>query len=193
MVSPPDGIDVARHRDAAESARLAWARRGFLGVLAGLCVLALVGVFGQEPRTSTAVAPQATLRVEAPTRVRGGLFFEGRFTVEAAARIEHATLVLDKGVGQTSCRSTRSRLRRRQRRAATGCSRSTSVGSSPATRLSPTCSSRRTRRASADGHRESGSRTASGCSRPSTGRSPSSPRPWISSFAQLSSTYSSSC
>jgi hypothetical protein len=97
VVSPPDGIDVARHRDAAQSPRLAWARRSFLGVLSGLCVLALVGVFGQKPRTSTAVAPQATLRVQAPTRVRGGLFFEGRFTVEAAARIEHATLVLDEG------------------------------------------------------------------------------------------------
>ena len=95
--SSPDGIDVARHRDAAHSARLVWARRGFLTVLSGLCVLALVGVFGQKPRTSTAVAPRATLRVEAPTRVRGGLFFEGRFTVEAAARIEHATLVLDEG------------------------------------------------------------------------------------------------
>ena len=42
-------------------------------------------------------ATAATLSVEAPTRVRGGLFFQGRFTVEASQRLDHATLVLDEG------------------------------------------------------------------------------------------------
>ena len=97
MISPPDGIDLGLHRDATQSTRLRWARRGFFVLLSAFVVVALAGVFGQHPQKSTVVAPQATLRVEAPTRVRGGLFFEGRFTVEAAARIEHATLVLDEG------------------------------------------------------------------------------------------------
>ena len=97
MVSPPDGIDVARHRNATAAAHLAWVRRGFLALLVALVVLALAGVFGQRPVTSTAVAPEVTLRVEAPTRARGGLFFEGRFTVEAQKTLDHATLVLDEG------------------------------------------------------------------------------------------------
>jgi hypothetical protein len=97
VTSAPDGIDLARHRDMTPSTGYAWVRRAFLTLLAFFAVLALVGVFGQQPRTSTAATPEATLRVEAPTRARGGLFFEGRFTVEATTTLEHATLVLDEG------------------------------------------------------------------------------------------------
>jgi hypothetical protein len=95
--SAPEGIDLARHRDATPASRFRWLRRGFLTVLGLFAALALIGVFGQPSRTSTAVGPKATLRVEAPTRARGGLFFEGRFTVDATTTLEHATLVLDEG------------------------------------------------------------------------------------------------
>jgi hypothetical protein len=37
------------------------------------------------------------LEVSAPTAVRGGIYFQGRFTVEARQDIEKATLVLDSG------------------------------------------------------------------------------------------------
>jgi hypothetical protein len=36
-------------------------------------------------------------RVVAPEAIRGGLYYEGRFTVEAKEEIDHATLVLDGG------------------------------------------------------------------------------------------------
>ena len=42
-------------------------------------------------------AEAATLEVYAPKRVRGGLFYEARITVEAAKEVEEATLVLDSG------------------------------------------------------------------------------------------------
>jgi hypothetical protein len=60
-------------------------------------IAALLGAVGQTSRTSTAASEVAELEVSAPSRVRGGLFFQGRFTVEARAPIENATLVLDEG------------------------------------------------------------------------------------------------
>ena len=95
MAAPPDGIALERHVDVP-GVHL-WFRR--VVVLAVLTLLAagLAGLFGQPPRTTTAVAPEALLEVEAPTSVRGGLFFQGRFTIEARAPLEHATLVLSEG------------------------------------------------------------------------------------------------
>jgi hypothetical protein len=92
----PDGIELPRHGVSRRSV-FAWLRRGFLALIALFVILALLDVFGQRPRTSAAVASEATLRVEAPTRVRGGLFFEGRFTIEARTALRHATLVLGEG------------------------------------------------------------------------------------------------
>ena len=97
MAAPPDGIVLERHRDAPGSPLSRWGRRAFFAALVVFVALALVGFFGQPPRTSTAAAPAATLEVQAPTRVRGGLLFQGRFTVEASATVEHATLLLDRG------------------------------------------------------------------------------------------------
>ena len=42
-------------------------------------------------------AEAADLEVSAPTRLRGGLFFQGRFTVDARQPLENATLVLAPG------------------------------------------------------------------------------------------------
>lgn len=92
----PDGIELPRH-DGLHDAVFIWLRRAFLTLLAVFVLLALLDVFGQRSKTSTVVASEATLRVEAPTRARGGLFFEGRFTIDAAAPLEHVTLLLDEG------------------------------------------------------------------------------------------------
>ena len=43
------------------------------------------------------MADAAELQVSAPTHVRGGLFFQGRFTVDARQALENATLVLSPG------------------------------------------------------------------------------------------------
>jgi hypothetical protein len=62
-----------------------------------LLALGLLNVFGQRPSTSVEEADAATLEVYAPERVRGGLYYEARFTVEARRELKEATLVLDPG------------------------------------------------------------------------------------------------
>ena len=92
----PAGLDEARHvHDRGRGALLA--RWLTATVLTAVVALALLNVFGQRPDTHTAENDVASLEVYAPTRLRGGLFFEGRFTVEAKRDIESATLVLDPG------------------------------------------------------------------------------------------------
>jgi hypothetical protein len=92
----PEFLDVERHRDVSPRVELG-ARWTLLGLLAAVAVVALLGVLGQEARTSVASAAAAELEVSAPTRLRGGLFFQGRFTVDAREPIVNATLVLDPG------------------------------------------------------------------------------------------------
>lgn len=77
MAELPDYLDVRRHRDVSFRAELA-ARWTVLGLLTAIAVVALFGVFGQEPRQSAAAAGAAELEVSAPTAARGGLFFQGR-------------------------------------------------------------------------------------------------------------------
>jgi hypothetical protein len=96
MVPPPDGIVLDRHRDPSK-ARVVWFRRSVVVLVIALLAVGLAGVFGQSPRTSAVGGTEAKLTVAAPTRVRGGLFFQGRFTIEALERLAHATLVLDEG------------------------------------------------------------------------------------------------
>ena len=40
-------------------------------------------VFGQRPAGHTVDSPEASLELYAPSKVRGGVFFEGRFTITA--------------------------------------------------------------------------------------------------------------
>jgi hypothetical protein len=73
------------------------ARRIFFGALALLAVAALFNAFGQRPKTTTVDSPVAELEVFAPTALRGGIYYEGRFTINAHDAIDNATLVLDSG------------------------------------------------------------------------------------------------
>jgi hypothetical protein len=92
----PDHLDFGRHRDVSLTGELV-ARRIVLGLIAVLAAVALFSVFGQSARETTAAGAAATLEVSAPDRVRGGLFFQGRFTVAAEQPLENATLVLAPG------------------------------------------------------------------------------------------------
>jgi hypothetical protein len=92
----PDQLDVGRHRDASGRVELI-ARWLVLALLTVLVATGLLSGFGQRSSTSAAVAGDASLEVSAPTRLRGGLFYQGRFTVEARAAIESPTLVLEQG------------------------------------------------------------------------------------------------
>ena len=96
MADLPEHLDLGRHRDASWWTELG-ARWVVLGLLTAIAVAALFSVFGQRPETSTASGEGATLEVKAPEQLRGGLFFQGRFTVTADEPIEDAVLVFAPG------------------------------------------------------------------------------------------------
>ncbi len=95
MADQPDGIVLRRHRDLQGRRWHPWLRRGLLGLVALVLVLALFDVFGQETSTTRAEAGAATLSVMAPGAVRGGLLFQARITTEAHTELRDATLVLN--------------------------------------------------------------------------------------------------
>ena len=74
-----------------------WVRRAILTVLGVLVVLALLNRYGQHPADSVARVPAATMRLSAPARIRGGLFFQSRLDISAAQAIDHPRIVLDEG------------------------------------------------------------------------------------------------
>ena len=96
-VAAPDKIVLTRHRDLQGRQNELWIRRGLMGLVAVIPVLALFNLFGQHPATSKASVSQATLSVYAPTRLRGGLLWEARFHITAHQEIKNAILVLGTG------------------------------------------------------------------------------------------------
>jgi hypothetical protein len=92
----PDQLTLKVNRDR-EGKRDVVARRIGVGVLIVVLALGLLNLFGQRPSTMTEDAEAATLEVYAPERVRGGLFYQARFTIEARREVREATLVLDPG------------------------------------------------------------------------------------------------
>ncbi|MDX6505716.1 MAG: hypothetical protein QOG06_360 [Gaiellaceae bacterium] len=97
MASAPDGIVLKRHRDLDGRAWHPFLRRGLVALVALVLLLALLDAFGQSPSTTKAQASPATLEVNAPTAVRGGLLFQARFTIHAHAELKDAMLVLGRG------------------------------------------------------------------------------------------------
>jgi hypothetical protein len=99
----PAEIDLGRHRDFEGRHGGQWLRRGFLTLLLLLIVAALANAFGQAAATDAASGAAGTLSVKAPSRVRGGLTYQGEFTLHASQHIGAPTLVLDRGlVDQTT-------------------------------------------------------------------------------------------
>lgn len=96
MPDLPEHLDLARHRDHPATGELV-ARRVVMTLLAAVAVVALFEAFGQSAQTTSAGAERATLEVSAPARLRGGVFYQGRFTIRAEDAIENATLVLAPG------------------------------------------------------------------------------------------------
>jgi hypothetical protein len=92
----PDGLDIRRHRDASGRAELA-PRWVVLGLLVVFVLAGLLGAFGQRSSSDTTVGAGAGLEVSAPTRIRGGLLYQGRLKVDAHAPLEHPVLVLGPG------------------------------------------------------------------------------------------------
>jgi hypothetical protein len=96
-VAAPDGIDLARDRDLVGRRGDVWLRRGLLGLVGVVLVLALLNAFGQRPSTVSATTPEVKLSLYAPTHLRSGLYFEARFHIKTGAEIKNAILVLGSG------------------------------------------------------------------------------------------------
>jgi hypothetical protein len=102
MADLPDFLTRRHNRDRSGIYEVPVRRVG--GALIALfCLAGLLNAFGQRPATSTAATSTASLKVYAPKRVRSGLYYEARFTIDAVAEVKKATLVLDPGwaEGQT--------------------------------------------------------------------------------------------
>jgi hypothetical protein len=97
MTVLPDGITFESHRDLQGRERYVWLRRGLLGAIAALPLLALLNVFGQHPSTSFASSPAASLSVTAPARLRSGLIFQVKVKVYAHRAIKQLQLDFDEG------------------------------------------------------------------------------------------------
>jgi hypothetical protein len=94
MADQPDGIALGRHRDLRGRRHQVWARRSVLTLIAVVPLLGLWNVFGQTASSSSATASTASLSLNAPTRLRGGLLYEAHFVIQARGDIAHAALVL---------------------------------------------------------------------------------------------------
>jgi hypothetical protein len=95
----PDELTLKVNRDR-EGRRDVYLRRGAFAAILVLLALGLFNLFGQRPSTTTADSSVATLQVHAPERVRGGLYYQARFRIDAISEVKEATLVLDPGWGE---------------------------------------------------------------------------------------------
>jgi hypothetical protein len=93
----PEGLTLDHDRDLAGRERRPIVRGVLLGLLCAVLVLGLLNVFGQVESVSIAEGSAAKFEVSAPSKLRGGLFFEARYRIEAIAEIADATIVLDPG------------------------------------------------------------------------------------------------
>ena len=90
----PEGLTLEHDRDLSGRERRPIVRRVLSALLTAVLVLGLFNLFGQQVDVSSAASPGAELEISAPTKVRGGIFFQARFRVEALEEIANATLVL---------------------------------------------------------------------------------------------------
>lgn len=97
MAELPGHLLPDRHRDLRGRSTAPWVRRVYVVVLLAFVVLGLLGVFGQPTSTATSVAPgRATLKVDAPKRLRGGLYYQVHIIVIAHNTIKEPRLVLSR-------------------------------------------------------------------------------------------------
>jgi hypothetical protein len=94
-MDPPEGLTLDHHRDLIGRERRPYVRWALLGIVGAILVLGLLNVFGQVTSEDVAETPAARFEVSAPTKLRGGLFFQARYVVEAVEEIANATIVLD--------------------------------------------------------------------------------------------------
>jgi len=102
-MAAPDSLTLKYHRDMDGRGWHPWLRRGLLALVVAVPVLALFNLFGQRPSTVSATAPgRATLRLYAPTHLRGGLLYMARFTITAHSALGKLNLVLAHGWAEST-------------------------------------------------------------------------------------------
>jgi hypothetical protein len=84
----PDTLVLKQHRDLVGRRHEIWVRRGLLTLLAAVLVVGLLNVFGQHPVGTTSTAAAASLHVQAPAHVRGGLMYQARFDIRARRELK---------------------------------------------------------------------------------------------------------
>ena len=97
MADVPDMLVLKRDRDLEGRLNDIWVRRSLMALIAAVPVIALFNVFGQRPDSTTLVSPEASLKIYAPSHLRGGLIFQARFHVTAREDIKDAYIVLGPG------------------------------------------------------------------------------------------------
>jgi hypothetical protein len=89
-------LDRDRYLELQGRAWHVWLRRAFLALFAAFCVAGLFNAFGQETTLSVATSPEAILRIEGPPRLRAGLLYQVRFTMQPVRHaVSHPKLVLN--------------------------------------------------------------------------------------------------
>ena len=94
MADAPQGIVLRRHRDLQGRRYQVWVRRGIIAFIAVVPLLGLANVFGQRAVSTEAFGAQASLAVNAPDRLRGGLLYEAHVIIRARSDLPKAALVL---------------------------------------------------------------------------------------------------
>jgi hypothetical protein len=96
VADAPQFLTLKRNRDLGGWRDL-YVRRLLVALLAVFLLAGLLNLFGQRPSTSSASVAAAKLSVYGPRAVRGGLYFETRYHVQAHQDIKDAQLVLSSG------------------------------------------------------------------------------------------------
>jgi hypothetical protein len=97
MADIPDRIVLKRHRDLEGRRHQIWWRHTIVAALAVFLVLGLLNVFGQAQDAIHADSAPASLRLDAPASLRGGLIYTARFTITAHSELKNAVLQLSPG------------------------------------------------------------------------------------------------
>ena len=93
----PDRIVLRRHMDLQGPGFNRTVRRVILGLVGIFLVFGLFNLFGQRPSGHSADSAKAKLELYVPNHLRGGVFFEGRFTITAHTDVKNAILQLSPG------------------------------------------------------------------------------------------------
>lgn len=93
----PLGIDRARHQDLNGRGGHVWWRRGTLVIVAAIPVLGLLNIFGQHAEPDTYQSAAATLLINSPAHVRGGLIFTTEIAITPHQPLHDTRLYLDSG------------------------------------------------------------------------------------------------